>query len=214
MTDSPFLTPTEARILGSLMEKQRTTPEQYPLTLNALVTACNQKTARDPVLRLTPGEVGHALGQLRERGLVHESFSGRTERYDHKLGGHFMLDRRGQAVLCALLLRGPQTPGELRTNAARLADFDALGAVAETLRTLEAHNPPLVRELPRQPGMREQRFAHLLCGEPPAVVSGRAGVIPSAAADPDLAARVAELEDAVAALQDELAALKTSLAAD
>ena len=119
----PMLTAEEARVLGCLMEKQRTTPDQYPLTLNALVSACNQKTSRHPVMNLTPGQVGHTVGQLRDRGLIHASFSGRAERYDHKLAGTFLIDRRAQALLCSLMLRGPQTPGELRTNAARLADL-------------------------------------------------------------------------------------------
>ncbi|MBK5929514.1 DUF480 domain-containing protein [Halochromatium salexigens] len=161
-----MLTPIEARVLGCLMEKERTTPDQYPLTLNGLVTACNQKSARDPVMKLTPGEVGHCVGQLRDRGLVHASSNGRSERFDHKLTGHFMLDRQQQALLSVLMLRGPQTTGELRTHCARLAEFAGLNAVQISLDQLAHHNPPLVRELPRQPGMREQRFVHLLCGEP------------------------------------------------
>lgn len=209
-TDEPLLSPLEARIIGSLMEKQRTTPEQYPLTLNALVTACNQKTARDPVMKLTPGEVGHAVGILRERGLVHESFTGRTQRYDHKLAGTFMLDRRQQGLLCALMLRGPQTPGELRTNAARLADFEAMNAVQATLHELEQHQPPLVRELPRQPGMREQRYSHLLSGEP-RVEQPRAPMATASNAspvEPALIERIEVLEQAVAALREELDQLK------
>ncbi|TVQ86134.1 MAG: DUF480 domain-containing protein [Chromatiaceae bacterium] len=205
----PMLTPVEARVLGCLMEKQRTTPEQYPLTLNALVTACNQKTSREPIMRLSPGEVGHTLGELRDRGLVHVSFTGRAERYDHKLAGTFMLDRRAQALLCALLLRGPQTPGELRTNTARLASFDDLASLLDSLQALAGHNPPLVRELPRQPGLREQRYAHLLCGEP-AVPAARLVDPPATSpADPDLAARVAALEAEVAALRAAVAALQT-----
>jgi hypothetical protein len=206
----PLLTPVQARVLGCLMEKQRTTPDQYPLTLNALVTACNQKSARHPVMKLNPGEVGHTVGELRDRGLIHAGFSGRTERYDHKMAGQFMLDRRQQAVLCVLMLRGPQTPGELRTNTARLADFDDLGAVHTTLDELARHAPPLVRELPRQPGMREQRFAHLLCGEPKVEAPAAAG----AAAGSDASgheARLARLEAEVATLRDELEAIKASL---
>jgi uncharacterized protein YceH (UPF0502 family) len=162
----PLLSPVEARVLGCLMEKQRTTPDQYPLTLNALVSACNQKTSRHPVMQMTPGEVGHTVNLLRDRGLIHASFSGRTERYDHKLAGTYMLDRRQLGLLCVLMLRGPQTPGELRTNAASLADLPDLATVQESLESLEQHDPPLVRELPRLAGAREQRYAHLLCGEP------------------------------------------------
>jgi len=207
-----LLTPIQARVLGALMEKQRTTPDQYPLTLNALVTACNQKSARHPVMKLDPGEVGHVVGELRDRGLIHASFSGRTERYDHKMAGQFMLDRRQQAALCVLMLRGPQTPGELRTNSARVAEFDDLGAVHATLDELARHSPPLVRELPRQPGMREQRFAHLLCGEPKVEARApAAGGGPSAIDATGHAARIERLEAEVAALREEIEALKASL---
>jgi len=212
-----MLTPIEARVLGCLMEKERTTPDQYPLTLNGLVTACNQKSARDPVMTLTPGEVGHCVGQLRDRGLVHASSNGRSERFDHKLTGHFMLDRQQQALLCVLMLRGPQTSGELRTHCARLAEFASLNAVQASLDRLAHHNPPLVRELPRQPGLREQRFVHLLCGEPSAESIARAASArhPSPRADnmeqEALAHRVEQLETEVAALRAELDALKAEL---
>jgi uncharacterized protein YceH (UPF0502 family) len=212
-----LLSPLEARVLGCLMEKQRTTPDQYPLTLNALVTACNQKSARDPVMKLTPGEVGHCVGQLRDRGLVHASLTGRSERFDHKLTGHFMLDRQQQALLCVLMLRGPQTPGELRTHCARLADFDSLTAVQTSLDQLAHHNPPLVRELARQPGMREQRFAHLLCGEPSAESIAKAASArhqPPKADDAEsqaLVERVDRLETEVCELRAELDALRSAL---
>lgn len=163
-----LLTPLEARVIACLMEKQRTTPDQYPLTLNGLVSACNQKSARHPVMNLTPGEIGHTLNRLRDRGLIHVSLNGRTERYDHKLVGTFFLSREEQALLCVLMLRGPQTPGELRTNSARLAEFADLDAVAKTLRGLAARDQSLVVELPRLPGKREERYAHLLCGQPSA----------------------------------------------
>jgi len=201
----PLLSPLEARVLGCLMEKQRTTPDQYPLTLNALVSACNQKTSRHPVMQLTPGEVGHTVNVLRDRGLIHASFSGRTERYDHKLAGTYLLDRRQLGLLCALMLRGPQTPGELRTNAARLADLPDLVTVQETLASLEQHDPPLVRELPRQAGAREQRFAHLLCGEPKLEASAASPTRKGDTGEAALAHRVAELEERVTALEDALA---------
>lgn len=215
--DEAMLTPIEARVLGCLMEKQRTTPDQYPLTLNALVAACNQKSAREPVMKLTPGEVGHCVGQLRDRGLVHAGFTGRSERFDHKLTGHFMLDRQQQALLCVLMLRGPQTTGELRTHCARLADFDSLAAVQTALDQLARHNPPLVRELQRQPGMREQRFAHLLCGEPSmeSIVNAATARHQSAKADDNetqaFAERIDKLETEVSLLRAELDALKSAL---
>ncbi|MGD8206493.1 MAG: YceH family protein [Thiohalocapsa sp.] len=205
-SSSAMLDPLEARVLGCLMEKQRTTPDQYPLTLNALVSACNQKTSRAPVMHLEVGQVGHVVNGLRDRGLIHASFSGRTERYDHKMVGAFMLDRRQQAVLCALLLRGPQTPGELRTNAARLAEFNELADVHRTLEEMARRDLPLVRELPRQSGMREQRYAHLLCGEPqietPAPKAAQAGPVSA-----DLEERVRRLEAEVAELRAEIATL-------
>ena len=206
----PMLTAEEARVLGCLMEKQRTTPDQYPLTLNALVSACNQKTSRHPVMNLTPGQVGHTVGQLRDRGLIHASFSGRAERYDHKLAGTFLIDRRAQALLCSLMLRGPQTPGELRTNAARLADFDDLESIHATLAEMERHEPPLVAELPRQAGMREQRYAHLLCGEPKVEPAAPPAAVSRAAAptSPELEERVTRLEAEVAELRAALEALR------
>ncbi|WP_295879565.1 YceH family protein [uncultured Thiohalocapsa sp.] len=206
----PLLSPIEARVIGSLMEKQRTTPDQYPLTLNALVSACNQKSARHPVMQLTPGDVGHTVNHLRDRGLIHASFSGRTERYDHKLAGTYMLDRRQLGLLCALMLRGPQTPGELRTHAARLADLPDLATVHETLDGLVQHDPPLVRELPRQAGAREQRFAHLLCGEPKLEERPTAAQAASVG-DGALAERVERLEQQVQELSQALAALRERL---
>lgn len=212
LTAEPLLDPLEARILGCLMEKQRTTPDQYPLTLNALVSACNQKSARDPVMTLSPGEVGHAVNRLRDRGLVHASFSGRTERYDHKLVGTFFLSREEQAVLCVLLLRGPQTPGELRLNTARLAEFRDLDGVSETLRALAERQPRLVVELPRTPGRREARYAQLLCGTPECEAAPASPVhsAPKPAAGQAVAAT--ELHARLAALEEEVADLRAQLA--
>ncbi len=206
----PLLTQVEARVLGCLMEKQRSTPDQYPLTLNGLVTACNQKTSRSPVMRLEVGEVGHTVNLLRDRALVHASFSGRTERYDHRMTGHFKLDRQQQALLCVLMLRGPQTLGELRTNAARLADFADLGAVGDTLRALEEREPPLVVELPRLSGMREERYAHLLCGEPEQELPASAAA-PATRRGSETDQRIERLEAEVASLRIELDALKQTI---
>ncbi|HYN78520.1 MAG TPA: YceH family protein [Lamprocystis sp. (in: g-proteobacteria)] len=164
----PLLSPIEARILGCLMEKQRTTPEQYPLTLNALVNACNQKSSRHPVMNLEASEVGHRVNLLRDRGLIHAGFAGRTERYDHKLTGTYLFSREEQAVLTVLMLRGPQTLGELRTNSGRLAEFPDLGKVADAVQGLVTRTPALAMELPRVPGKREERYMHLLCGAPDA----------------------------------------------
>jgi len=164
-TPKPELTPVEARVLACLMEKQRTTPDTYPLTLNALVQACNQKTSRNPQMHLAVGEVGHTVNELRDRDLIHASFAGRAERYDHKMASNYRLNRQEQALMCTLMLRGPQTAGELRTNSGRMAEFTDLQAVEQTLAGLQERVPPLVNRLPRLPGKREERFGHLLCGE-------------------------------------------------
>lgn len=198
----PLLDVLETRVLGALMEKQRTTPDNYPMTLNALVQACNQKTSRHPVMQLQPGEVGHTLGQLRDRDLIRAAFSGRAERYEQRLATFLKLDRQEQALLCVLMLRGPQTLGELRTNASRMADFADLAAVNDALELLQAHEPPLLVHLPRAAGRREERFAHLLCGEPvlePEPAPGR-----STGAD---AQRIDELEREVRQMKAELETL-------
>jgi uncharacterized protein YceH (UPF0502 family) len=203
-TPEPDLTPVEARVLGCLMEKQRTTPDTYPLTLNALVQACNQKTSRNPVMLLEAGDVGHTVNQLRDRGLIHASFSGRAERYDHKMASNYRLSRQEQALMCALLLRGPQTTGELRTNAGRMAEFADLAAVEELLGGLEEREPPLVVRLPRLPGKREERFGQLLCGEVEQKVPADA---PTAVNQSPLDARITALESEVAGLSREIDAL-------
>jgi uncharacterized protein len=199
-----MLSPVEARVLGCLMEKQRTTPDAYPLTLNALVQACNQKTSRNPVMGLETGEVGHTVNELRERGLIHASFSARSERYDHKMVSSFQLNREEQAILTVLMLRGPQTPGEIKTNVGRMADFADTGAVEAMLRGMENRPRPLVKRLPRLPGKREERFGHLLCGEieqsePPTVGGLKSGDRKDA--------RIAALEDEVAALKADMDAV-------
>jgi uncharacterized protein YceH (UPF0502 family) len=208
--DAPdaLLNPAEARIIGCLMEKQRTTPDQYPLTLNSLVSACNQKSARHPAMNLTPAEVGHAVNRLRDRGLIHASLSGRSERFDHKMVGTFFLSRQEQALLCVLMLRGPQTLGELRTNAARLAEFADLNQVSSILRGMATRDHALVVELPRSLGKREERYAHLLCGPPKTEES--ASVEPKTGSPAVLAgqgSRIEALEAEVASLRAELGRL-------
>jgi uncharacterized protein YceH (UPF0502 family) len=160
------LTPMQARVLGCLIEKKETTPEQYPLTLNSLKNACNQKTARSPVTAYTEGDVGHTLRELESSGLVREAWGARVAKYEHLADKGIGVHSKGLALLCPLMLRGPQTLGELKTNAHRLYDFDDLDDVQFMLQRLAEHEPPLVMEFPRQPGQKETRFAHLLCGEP------------------------------------------------
>jgi len=202
--DQPMLSAVEARILGVLMEKQKTTPDYYPLTLNALVQGCNQKTSRNPVMNLSAGEVGHVVNRLRDRQLVRASQVSRAERYEHRLSRVLELDEQEQAALCVLMLRGPQTLGELRTNSARMAEFPELEAVGDVLDLLMARDPPLVARLPRSGGRREERFAHLLCGE--AAVGDEAPVA-GAVGGGDGDARIADLEHQLAQLREELNAL-------
>jgi len=162
------LSPTEVRVLGSLIEKQVATPEYYPLTMNALVNACNQLTNREPVVQYDEHAVARALESLREKQLVWvvTQAGSRVPKYEQRLTESLSLTAQEIAVLCLLMLRGPQTSGELRARAARLYEFKELEEVELTLQSLGAVSPnPLVTKLPRQPGMKESRFAHLLSGE-------------------------------------------------
>lgn len=200
---SPSLTPVEIRILGSLIEKQRTTPDNYPLTLNALVLACNQKTNRYPTLNLEVREVGHAANSLRDRDLIDASFAGRAERYDQRLVSTLRLDRRQSAVMAALMLRGPQTAGELRANASRMAEIPDLPALDYALRNLMQREPPLVVALARTPGRREERYGQTLGG--PIELDAEAEPAPASA--PRRQERIEQLEAEVARLRADLDAL-------
>ncbi|MCW8873171.1 MAG: YceH family protein [Xanthomonadales bacterium] len=204
------LSDIQIRVLGCLIEKKETTPEQYPLTLNGLRTACNQKTARNPVTAYTEGEVGHTVRELESLGLVREAWGVRVAKYEHLAGKVLNLPGKGLALLCPMMLRGPQTPGELKTNAHRLYAFDDLDDVQFMLQRLAEHEPPLVMALPRQPGQKEVRYVHLLSGEPDlAELGAQASATPAATG---LGARVEALESAVASLQEELAELQAQLA--
>lgn len=208
------LTPIQIRVLGCLIEKKETTPEQYPLTLNALRTACNQKTARSPVTAYTEGEVGHTVRELESLGFVREAWGVRVAKYEHVAGKVLGLQSKGLALLCPMMLRGPQTPGELKTNAHRLFEFDDLDDVQFVLQRLAEHEPPLVMALPRQPGQKEVRYVHLLGGDPDlsAYAAQTAGSpAATAPATTALSARVEALELAVELLQEELDALKSRL---
>ncbi|HVR41043.1 MAG TPA: YceH family protein [Thermoanaerobaculia bacterium] len=203
------LDPVEVRALGSLMEKQLATPEYYPLTLNALVAACNQKSNREPVMELAEDEVERALNRLQDERLVWRVMGGRAVRWDHNLDTVWHLNRREKAVITLLFLRGPQTAGELRGRSDRLHQFETVAEVEDTLRDMAAHSEPLVRQLSRRPGQKEERWAHLAGG---AVVD----VAPSAPAEvaashEPLSARVARLEEQVASLISELRELKSKL---
>jgi uncharacterized protein YceH (UPF0502 family) len=197
------LDPVELRILGSLLEKQMSTPEYYPLTLNALVAACNQKSNREPVMELGEAEVLRALDRLQDEKLVWKVMGGRAMRYDHNLDLQWQLDRRSKALLTLLFLRGMQTAGELRGRSDRLHAFESVAEVEETLQRMSE----LAREMPRRPGQKESRWAHLLGGAPTVVIEDEA---PAATSEP-LSVRVARIEERMAALEAELRELKGKL---
>ena len=214
----PTIDPTEARVAGALAEKALATPDQYPLTLQSLVAACNQKTAREPVTDLTPRAVTDALDRLGRRGLAGTTAGAghRTAKFRHLLDRALDLSQRELAVLTVLLLRGTQTPGEIRTRTARLAPFESVEAVDEALWMLADRDEPLVATLARRPGQSADRVAHLLSGPLPAddVLEARnrdeahaAGASGSPAPVSDLGALAARVE----ALEAEVAALREAL---
>lgn len=210
MTDIDItLTPIEARVLGSLLEKELATPEYYPLSLNALTNACNQKSNRFPVLTLSEEEISRALKSLQEKQIVCRSESGRVAKYWHNFTKRYNLITREAALLCLLLLRGQQTAGELRTRSDRLCSFETLEEVAQSLDSLAEIG--LVRQLARQPGQKEQRYMHLLAGEPDAGGHLDNGGGPTTGAAGTADDRMTELEHSVAWLQEELEAVKMEL---
>ncbi|HTA60344.1 MAG TPA: YceH family protein, partial [Candidatus Baltobacteraceae bacterium] len=163
---APQLSQIEARVLGALVEKETTTPEYYPLSLNALVNACNQKSNRDPVMTLGEEAVRQALRSLSDQAMVRSAGGdSRVAKFEHRLNELYNFHRHEIAVLCVLLLRGPQTPGELRTRAERMYAFEDLEAVHAALNLLLRRDPPLVKILPRQPGTKESRYMHLFSGD-------------------------------------------------
>lgn len=205
----PLLTAAQARALGCLIEKEATTPDAYPLTVNAAHVAANQKTARDPVMSLDVGEVNHALRQLETQRLAKQVFSSRAERYEHSTGAFFSLPQAQVALLGLLLLRGAQTAHELLARSERLAKFEDADDVRHHLERLIQRQPALVVLIPRGPGQREDRYAHLLCGPVDAAAITARATAPSDPAETSaLEVRVAALENEVAALRGELAALR------
>ncbi|HQX65111.1 MAG: YceH family protein [Dokdonella sp.] len=197
----------EARILGSLIEKQATTPDAYPLTLNAVVAACNQKSSRDPISQYEPGEVGHALRQLEGKGLVSGTLSARASRYAHKFETGYHVTTRQRALLALLMLRGPQTLNELYSRSERLADFPDADEVRTVLERLASRAPALVVRLQRAAGQREDRYMHLLCGTVSPDTAMQLVDSPERPA-PGLSERVSQLESLVAQLQEVIAELQ------
>ena len=214
-TGAPVLDPTQARLLGCLIEKEATTPDSYPLTVNAAQAAANQKTAREPVMALDPGEVQHALRQLERAGLARQHFGSRAERYAHRATEAFGLTRQQTALLGLLLLRGPQTLHELMARSERMARFEGLEDARHHLERLAAREAPLLVQLPRAPGQREERYMHLLCGpvDAAALVERAAADRVQGAGDGGLAGRVEALEEEVAALRARLERLERDASA-
>lgn len=207
------LNSAEARVLGALVEKQITTPDYYPLTLNALVNACNQTSSRDPVVTYDDSTVLRALDGLRDQKLasISSGAESRVPKYRHKLTERFEFSNAEVATLCILILRGPQTAGEIRNRSGRLHEFTSITEVEETLDALAARQPqPLVTKLPRQLGLKESRFAHLLSG--PITPESLATPAPAAASTPPAGDRVVQLETEVSTLRQEIAELREQFA--
>jgi uncharacterized protein YceH (UPF0502 family) len=219
---SIFLNSVEARVLGALVEKDITTPDYYPLSLNALVNACNQKNNRDPVMTLDEAAVREALDGLHNKNLAGPASGAdsRVTKYEHRLQEMFNFTRGETAILCVLLLRGPQTPGELRARTERMHRFEDLTDVQASLQRLMQRDPPLASVVPRQPGSKESRSMHLLSGDmtDPGVADASAARVPSptypvanAAIPSTDCDRMTHLEDEVATLREEVTDLKQQL---
>ena len=206
----PTLSLLETRVLGVLVEKQHTVPDTYPLTLNSLVAGCNQKTSRDPILHATEAEVQAVVDHLKNYALTVESSGGRVMRYAHNVGKVLAIPAQSVALLATLMLRGPQTTGELRINCERLHHFSDISAVEGFLHELAAREAgALVVELARQPGTRETRWAHLLSGTPAADTVVR---VPAGEGDIVTVSELAALRANVAELQSEIATIRTTVA--
>jgi uncharacterized protein len=206
----------ECRVLGSLIEKDITTPDYYPLSLNALVNACNQKNNRDPVMSLDEAAVRQALATLQEKRMAGPASGAdsRVAKFEHRLQEVFNFDRREIAVVCVLLLRGPQTPGELRGRTDRMYHFETLDDVVSTLDRLAQREPTLACVLPRQPGTKESRYMHLFSGEPTELVARAATPADEASGARDYSGndRVSLLESEVSQLRQEIAEIREQLA--
>jgi uncharacterized protein YceH (UPF0502 family) len=211
------LTLAEARVLGALVEKEATTPDYYPLSLNALINACNQRSNREPVMDLDEEAVRQALHGLEDMKLAGRArgADGRVAKYEHWLGEVFNFSRAETALVCVLLLRGPQTPGELRGRTERMHRFEEIGDVLAGLQKLMEREPPLVAVLPRQPGTKESRYTHLLSGPVESVAAAFAAepavALREAGLDAGHEERIAQLEVAVTQLRQEVSALRLKI---
>ena len=215
------LSAEQCRVIGVLLEKEITTPDQYPLSLNGLTTGCNQKSNREPVMQLTESDVQQLIDELRQKKQINEQtgFGSRVVKYKHRFCntefGDLKLSRQQLAVVCVLLLRGPQTPGELRTRTNRLAEFSGVDEVEATLEQLKQHNgEQLVAKLPREPGKRESRYVHLFCdAETQLALASQPDAVPTTVSSQDNATldRIVALEEDVAALKAQVAKLTQTL---
>jgi len=208
------LNENEARVLGALLEKEITTPDYYPLSLNSLVNACNQKSNREPVMNLDDDAVRGALRTLHDNSLARSvsAADSRVTKYEHRLQEAFNFDRREAALFCELLLRGPQTPGELRTRAERMHRFDDLSEAQSALQRLMNREPPLVKVLARQPGTKESRYTHLLSGDAQPVSTGAGREVP-ATLERRKMDEFARLSSEIAELRKDMTDLKQQFAA-
>ncbi|MES2191883.1 MAG: YceH family protein [Pseudomonadota bacterium] len=208
------LTPIEARVLGTLMEKARTVPDSYPLSLNALVSGCNQKTSRDPLMEVDDDEARAAIDSLKRQSLVFEGSSSRVPRFEHNFPRAAGTSEMQSVVMGLLMLRGPQTPAELRTSGERWYKFSDAGAIEAVLQELQQRGEDggqaMVLKLPRAPGAREQRWVQLLCGEPD--IAAMVAAAPTASDASDLLARVTALENMVARIKADNAQLREHIA--
>lgn len=214
VTEPIKLSAAEARVLGALVEKEVTTPEYYPLTLNALINACNQRSNREPVMAIDEDDARQALHGLENKGLAGRARSadGRVTKYEHWLGEAFNFSRAETALMCVLLLRGPQTPGELRGRTERLHEFAEISDVLAGLQKLMEREPALVAVLPRQPGTKEARYAHLLSGPVESIQMPTASqAAPQLETTPEQNDRIAQLESTVADLRREVDELKRKI---
>ncbi len=214
------LSALEARVIGVLLEKEKTTPDQYPLTLNSITTACNQKSNREPVMDLNEGEVQRTLDDLRDKNLLFEvsGTGSRVQKYKHRFCNtefnSLKFSEQQKAIICVLLLRGPQTPGELRTRTNRLADFANVTEVEQALSSLAEHNgEEIVVKLEREPGKRESRYAHLFSGpvEAVAVLASSSPAVQSSTVEASQSDRIDKLEAEVAELREALQGIKEAL---
>ena len=214
------LTTIEARVLGSLMEKQLTTPDAYPLTLNSLVLACNQKTSREPATNLTNAQVQQTVNDLRERKLIDVEYGSRADRYYQKLTKQLFLDKHQQALINIMLLRGPQTVGDLYNRTQRMAEFASPEDIEERLEVMSQKTSPLIVRIPRQSGQREDRFMHVLCGSVDVAVSSYSDSVAihqqkiSARGEDDKTTSLRELEERVSLLEEKIEMLLTNQHSD